>query len=52
MKSNEFEYRGVIVGCMKTLKVIARHVKVKIGPTGRMLINDIGQSGECFSFVS
>ena len=27
-------------------------VKVKIGPTGRMLINDIGQSGECFSFVS
>jgi hypothetical protein len=43
MKSNGFEYRVVIVGCMKISIVIVRYVKVKIGPTGTILINDIGQ---------
>ena len=43
MKLNGFEYRGVIVGCMKMLIVMLRHVKAKIGPTGRILINDVGQ---------
>jgi hypothetical protein len=43
VKSNGFEYRGMIVGCMKMMVVIARYVKVEIGPTARILINDIGQ---------
>ena len=47
VKSNGFEYRGVnhsgIVECLKKLIVTVRYVKVKIGPTGRILINDIDQ---------
>ena len=39
----------MIVGCVKTSKVLTvRYVEVKIGPTGRILINDVGQCCDCF----
>ena len=52
MKLNGFEHRGVnrclMVGYMKKLIVIVRNVKVKIGPTGRIIIDDTDQCSDCF----
>ena len=48
IKLNGSEYRGVNVGCTKTLVVRFRDVKAK---TGRISVNDIGQCWDCFIII-